>query len=177
MVTHKIKLLFMFGLCGFLTPFIGGAINLSLPFIGKEFGMTIVSLSWIATTYLLSTTVFLVPFGRLADILGRKKIFIHGASIFTLATLLCCLANSGTFLIIARAIQGLGSAMIFGTSMAILISIFPPKERGKAIGINLAGVYLGSSLGPVLGGTITHYWSWRGIFLLTAILGAVVVYM
>lgn len=167
----------MFGLCGFLTPFIGGAINLSLPFIGKEFNMTVVSLSWIATAYLLSTTVFLVPFGRLADILGRKKIFLYGATIFTIATLMCCIAPSGTFLMTFRAFQGLGSAMIFGTSMAILISIFPQRERGKAIGINLAGTYLGSSLGPVLGGTITHYWGWRWIFLFTAILGAIVVGM
>ncbi len=177
MVTRNIKLLFLFGLCGFLTPFIGGAINLSLPFIGKEFGMTVVSLSWITTAYLLSTTVFLVPFGKFADIVGRRKIFLKGAVIFTIATLICCIAPSGLVLMIARAIQGLGSAMMFGTSMAILISIFPPRERGKAIGINLAGTYLGSSLGPVLGGTITHYWGWRWIFLFTVILGVIVVSM
>lgn len=177
MITNKLKLLFMFGLCGFLTPFIGGAINLALPFIGSEFGMNVLLLSWVSTIYLLSTTVFLVPFGRLADIIGRKKIFVAGASIFTIATLLCSIASSGKFLLMARVLQGLGSAMIFGTSVALLVAMFPPRERGRALGISVGGAYLGSSLGPVLGGVITQYFGWRSLFIITVLFSAMIVYM
>lgn len=167
----------MFALSGFLVPFIGGAINLALPIIGQEFGMNIVSLGWVATVFFLSTAVFLVPLGRLADILGRRKIFITGITIFTLTSILCSCALSGAMLIFARGVQGLGGAMIFGTSMAILVSMFPPKERGRAIGMQVSGVYIGSSLGPVLGGLITQYLGWRYIFVLVTILGTIIIGM
>jgi EmrB/QacA subfamily drug resistance transporter len=139
--------------------------------------MNVISLSWVVTAYLLTTSVFLLPFGRLADIVGRRKLFLTGAIFFTLTTLLCALACSGKILVIARALQGLGSAMIFGTATAILVSIFPPKERGKAIGVNVTGVYLGSALGPSLGGIMTQYLGWRSLFILTVILGVIVVTM
>lgn len=172
--SHKFKLLLMFGLCSFLTPFIGSSINLAIPKIGHDFDMNIVSLGWIATIYLLSTAVFLVPLGRLADIVGRKKIFLFGIIIFTIASILCAISTSGIFILSARALQGLGSAMIFGTSMALLVSMFPPKERGKALGINATGVYTGSSMGPVLGGFITQYFGWRYIFVFATIIAAIV---
>jgi EmrB/QacA subfamily drug resistance transporter len=165
----------MFGLCGFMNPFIGGALNLALPSIGKEFSMNVVALGWVATSFLLSTTVFLLPFGRLADIHGRKKIFIIGLIGFTLTSFLCSLAQTGTQLIIARVIQGMGGAMVFGTMTAILISVFPKEERGKAIGWNVASIYLGSSMGPVLGGFMTQNWGWRSLFYLTSSLGAITI--
>jgi EmrB/QacA subfamily drug resistance transporter len=171
----KNKLLFIFGLSSFLMPFIASSINLALPLIGRDFGMNIVSLGWVATAFLLSTAIFVVPFGRLADIIGRKKIFITGAIIFSLTTFLCSFANSATFLLTARVLQGLGSAMIFATSMAIVVSVFPSHERGQALGINAAGVYLGSSMGPVFGGMITQYLGWRHVFSVTALLGLVVI--
>ncbi len=177
MSIHKYKILFMFGLCGFLTPFVGNALNLALPFIAKDFDMNVVSLGWVATTFLLSTAVFLVPLGRLADIWGRRKLFIGGTIIFTLTSLLCSVAFSGPFLLVARAFQGLGSAMIFGTSIAILVSLFPPQERGRALGINTAGVYMGSSMGPAIGGLITQYLGWRYIFIAAALLGMLVICM
>lgn len=173
----KFKLLLMFGMCSFLTPFIGSSINLAIPKIGQGFGMNLVSLGWIATIYLLATAVFLVPLGRLADIIGRKRVFTAGIIIFTIASILCGFSNSGTFLLIARAIQGLGSAMMFGTSMALLVSMFPTNQRGKALGISVSGVYFGSSMGPVLGGFITQYLGWRYIFFFAALVSAIVTIM
>jgi EmrB/QacA subfamily drug resistance transporter len=175
--TNKTALLIMFSISGFLTPFIAGSLNLALPSIGKEFNMNVVSIGWIATAFLLSATVFLLPFGRLADIYGRKKIYIIGSSLFALTSFLSIFAWSGTYLITVRIIQGMSCAMLWGTSTAILISVFPANERGKAIGYNVSAVYLGSSLGPVLGGMMTQNWGWRSIFYLTTALGLTVVIM
>lgn len=177
MNTYKFKLLLMFGLCSFLPPFIGRSIDLSLPAIGNEFDITVISLSWVITAYLLATAVLLVPFGRFADIVGRKKIFISGSILFTITTILCGLAYSGQSLIAARMLQGAASAMIFGTAPAILVAMFPAGERGKALGISASGVYLGSSLGPSIGGIMTQYFGWRSLFFTTAILSIIVIAM
>jgi EmrB/QacA subfamily drug resistance transporter len=159
----------------FLTPFMGSSVNIALPDIGKEFAINAVLLGWVATSYLLAAAMFLVPFGRLADIYGRKKIYVSGISLYTLFSLLSALAGSTAALISFRVLQGMGSAMIFGTGMAILTSVFPPRERGKALGINVAAVYSGLSLGPLLGGLMTQHWGWRSIFLANVPLGLVVV--
>ena len=161
-------------LASFLVPFMGSAINLSLPQISGAFSMKAVSLSWIATSYLIVTAIFQVPFARLGDMFGRKKVFIGGIAIFGLFTFLCGFAPSGEVLIIFRGLSGLGSAMMFGTNMAILSSIFPPQERGKAIGINTATVYFALASGPYLGGLLTHHWGWQWLFYLTGIFGLVV---
>jgi EmrB/QacA subfamily drug resistance transporter len=153
----------------------GSAINLSLPQISETFSMKAVSLSWIATSYLIVTAVFQVPFARLGDMVGRKKVFISGIAIFSLFNLLCGFAPSGDALIVFRGLSGLGSAMMFGTNMAILSSIFPPQERGKAIGINTATVYFALASGPFFGGMLTHYWGWESLFILTGIFGFLVV--
>ncbi len=104
----------------FVTPFIGSATNIALPSIGKEFSANAVMLSWVATSFLLSAAVFLAPFGRLADIVGRRKIFNHGLVIFTIASFFCAYAPSIGFLIVGRIVQGMGGALIFGTAMAII---------------------------------------------------------
>ena len=106
-------------------------------------------------------------FGRLADIYGRKKIYLWGMAGYALTSFLCGAAGSGTWLIIFRALQGMSGALIFGTGMAILTSVFPAHERGRAIGISVASVYLGLSLGPVAGGFLTQHFGWRSIFFLT----------
>jgi EmrB/QacA subfamily drug resistance transporter len=161
-------------LASFLTPFMGSSSNVALPSLGREFAMDAVLLSWVQTSYLLAAAVFLVPFGRLADIHGRKKVFVAGTAVFTLASLATGLAPSAALLIAARIVQGIGSAMIFGTGVAILTSVFAPSERGRVLGLNVAAVYTGLSLGPFLGGFLTQQLGWRSIFLAVVPLGVVV---
>jgi EmrB/QacA subfamily drug resistance transporter len=162
-------------LTSFLTPFMGSSVNIALPSIGREFSMDAVLLGWVATAYLLSAAMFLVPFGRIADIHGRKKIFTYGVLTFALSSLLSALAPSAIFLVCCRALQGIGSAMIFGTGVAILTSVFPVGERGKVLGINVAAVYSGLSLGPFAGGFLTQQLGWRSIFFLNVPLSLIIV--
>lgn len=160
----------------FVTPFVGSSINVALPSIASEFGINAVLLSWIPTSYLLSLAVFLVPFGRIADIWGRKKIFTYGIVIFTIASFISIFSVSGLMLVILRIFQGLGSAMIFGNLFAIIASVFPAEERGKALGIAIIGVFLGLFLGPVLGGILTQYFGWRSIFLFNVPIGIISIF-
>ena len=148
----------------FLAPFLGSAVNLALPSIGEDLQANAISLGWVVSSYILSTAIFLMPFGRLSDIVGRKLIFSLGILLFTISTFLIIFTHSILSLNILRVFQGLSSAMIFGTSLAIITSVYKPGERGKAMGINITSTYLGLSLGPVIGGVLTQYFGWRSIF-------------
>jgi EmrB/QacA subfamily drug resistance transporter len=163
-------------LASFLTPFMGSSVVIALKYIDIEFAVDALLLSWIATSYLLAAAVFLVPFGRIADIYGRRKIFIYGIVIFTVSSFLCAISPTVIALIIFRIMQGMGSAMIFGTAVAIVTSVFPVGERGRALGINVAAVYLGLTLGPFLGGFLTQHLGWRSIFLINVPLGIIVIF-
>ena len=163
------------GLAAFLAPFMGASVNIALPSIGREFKADAVMLGWVAMAYILASAVFLVPFGKLADIHGRKKIFLTGITVYTAASLLCELADSIGALIGLRVLPGIGAALIFGTSLAILTSVYPPGQRGKALGINTASTYLGLSLGPVLGGLLTQEFGWRSIFFINLPLGIIII--
>jgi EmrB/QacA subfamily drug resistance transporter len=151
----------------FIAPFLGASVNIALPSISADLGMNAVTMSWVAMAFLLSSAVFLVPLGKLADMIGRVKVFILGNLIVATASLLCALSVDSTMLIIFRVLQGIGSAMMFGTNMAIITAIFPPNQRGKAIGINVTAVYLGLSAAPVLGGILTQTFGWQSIFYVT----------
>ena len=151
-------------LAGFLTPFDASAVNIALPTIGSVFHMDAISLSWVATAYLLASAVFLVPFGKIADIWGRKKVFLWGICVFGAASFVMTLVATEHQMITVRIIQGIGAAMIYGTAIAILTAVFPPGERGRALGIYITSVYLGLSLGPFLGGVLTDQFGWRSIF-------------
>ena len=148
----------------FLTPFMVSSINIALPTIGRELGIGAVSLSWITNAYLLCSTILLIPFGRLADMYGRRRFFSAGIVIATVAAFLSIFAQTGPQLIAIRLLHGTGAAMIFGTGMAMLTSVYPPQERGKILGINVSFVYLGLSLGPSAGGILTRYFGWQSIF-------------
>jgi EmrB/QacA subfamily drug resistance transporter len=161
-------------LTGFLTPFDLSAVNIALPTISSEFSMDAVSLGWVSTAYLLASAVFLVPFGRIADIYGRKKIFSLGLIIFTTASLVMVFSVSPAMIIFLRVVQGMGGALIFGTAVAILTSVTPPGERGKALGIYTTAVYLGLSMGPFLGGFLTSSFGWRSIFLVNVPVGILI---
>lgn len=162
-------------LSSFLTPFMGASTNVALPSIGRDLGLDAIALSWVASSFLLAAATALVPFGQLADIHGRKRVFTWGIGVYTLGSALSALAPGAAPLIAARSVQGLGGAMIFGTSVAILTSVYPPGRRGWALGINVASVYTGLSLGPVVGGLITQHLGWRALFAVNAVLGAALV--
>jgi EmrB/QacA subfamily drug resistance transporter len=157
----------------FLMPVALSAVNVALPSIGKDLAMDAISLSWIALAFTLSAGMFLVPFGKLADIWGQTRIFIAGNWVFTIASFLLTIAPSPWMLITFRAMQGLGAAMLFGTVLAILVAAYPIEERGRVLGINVASVYLGLSFGPFLGGVLTQNFGWRSVFFLTVPLGLV----
>ena len=159
----------------FLTPFMGSSIAIGLPTIGDELHMDAILLGWVSTTYLLAAVMFLVPIGRIADIYGRKKIFTYGMLTYTIASLLSATSTSAAMLISFRVLQGIGGAMIFSTSVAILTSVFPPEDRGRVLGINVAAVYTGLSLGPFAGGMLTQYLGWRAIFWANVPLGLMVI--
>ncbi|MDR0660949.1 MAG: MFS transporter [Prevotellaceae bacterium] len=166
--TYKNWVLLVVCLSSSLVPFMGSSINLALPHIARDFSLHSVQQSWILTAYLLSSAILQVPFGRLADIWGKRNVYMIGLGVFTIATIFCGYAFNGTSLIILRALQGVGSAMIFSTSMAIISSVFAPKERGVAMGINAATVYLAAAAGPSFGGFITQGLGWEYIFTITA---------
>jgi EmrB/QacA subfamily drug resistance transporter len=159
----------------FLTPLMASSVSVALPSIGREFAMDALSVSWVATSAVLAAAMFLVPFGRLADIYGRKKIFNYGVIAFTVFSFLSGIAPTGAMLIASRAMQGMGAAMIFGTSVALLTLAYSPADRGRVLGINIAGTYTGLSLGPFIGGFLTQHLGWRSIFFLNAILGLLII--
>lgn len=171
------SILLVTSLSSFLTPFMASSINIALPSISREFKMNAILLGWIATSYLLAAAMFLVPFGRLADIQGRKKIFLYGISLYGISSFLVAISTSAEGLIIFRVLQGFGGAMIFGTSVAILVSVFPVAERGAVLGINTASVYSGLSLGPFLGGLLTQNLGWRSIFYLNVPICLIIIFL
>jgi len=172
---NKIFVLIVTTLGSFLTTFMSSSINIALPSIGKEFSIDAILLSWIATSYLLTITIFLVPFGRIADMYGKKKTFIYGIFIYSISSFFSAFSFSAILLIILRILQGIGGAMIFSTVIAILSLAYPINERGKALGINIAATYLGLSLGPFLGGFLIQYFGWRSIFITNMFLGLIII--
>ena len=158
--------LFVVSAVQFLTPFMLSAVGVALPAIGREFSASAVQLGLVETVYIFAFSLFLIPAGRLGDIHGRKRIFTIGIVVFTAGTVLISLAFSIESFIVFRFFQGCGGAMISGTSVAILSSVFPPAQRGRAMGIIVGCVYLGLSLGPVLSGFMVTHLGWRWIFYL-----------
>ena len=173
--TTKRSALIIASTSAFLTPFMISSINIALPAIGKEFETDAVVLSWVATSYLLAAAVCLVSFGKLADIYGRKKIFMIGQIMIVITSLLAAISVSAPMLIVFRIFQGAGGAMVFATGLAILTSVYPPRERGKVLGIAVAAVYIGLSCGPFFGGWLTQHFSWRAIFLANIPIGVFII--
>jgi EmrB/QacA subfamily drug resistance transporter len=173
--TSKGAVLLVTTIACFIVPFLSSTVNIALPSIGKELSLHAIMLGWIVTAFGLSSASLLVPFGRIADIYGRKKILTWGTAIITLSSLFAGMANSAAMLISCRVFQGVGGAMVVGTAAALLITVFPANERGRVLGINAAAVYMGMSLGPILGGVLAQHLGWRSIFFLSAFLGCVVI--
>lgn len=174
------SVLFVMCLASSLVPFMSSALNLALPEINRDLAITADLSGWIPAAYMLSTAIFQIPCARIADMVGRRKIFILGVIIFLLFSILSGVAYSGTSLIIYRFMTGIGSAMMFGTSMAILTSTVSKEKRGWALGLNTSVVYFSLAAGPFCGGFLTESLGWHSIFFassaisLIVLLGAVV---
>ncbi len=166
---------FVINLSCFIIPFTVSSVNIALPSLGTEFSMDAVLLGWVTTAYLAAVGAFLVPLGRLADIHGRKAVFLWGVIVYTFSSVFCGLSVSPVFLITFRALQGIGAAGILSTGLAILTSIFPAGERGRVLGINVATVYSGLSCGPLIGGILVYHFGWRAVFLVTPPAGVIII--
>ncbi|HEU5370605.1 MAG TPA: MFS transporter, partial [Ktedonobacterales bacterium] len=144
---------------------------LGLPNMLEDLHSNLVLITWVTTGYLLATTILMLTFGRLADMFGRVKMYNLGFIVFTIGSVLCGLAPTDKVLIVMRLIQGAGGAMLAANSMAIITEAFPVNQRGQAMGINAITWGAGSVLGPVLGGFILAFTSWRWIFLVNLPVG------
>jgi MFS family permease len=154
----------------FLNPFSGTALNVAVPFIGAEFHSSATELTWIVSAYMMATVALAVPFGRIADIRGKRTMLIVGIALFAVTSFFVALAQGMLMFNVFRVFMGAGAAMIYATNMPILIGAYPPEMRGRVIGGSVASVYVGLASGPVLGGLLTHYFGWRSVQILIALI-------
>ena len=149
-----------------LNPLMLSSVNVAVPDIGAELEADAVMLSWIPTAFMLASAACLLPFGKLADMYGRKLVYLGGMATLTIGALAAALAPNMAVLLAARVVQGIASAMVFGTGTAILTGIFPPRRLGSALGIYASAVYIGLTGGPWYGGLVTEALGWRMVFAL-----------
>jgi EmrB/QacA subfamily drug resistance transporter len=158
----------------FMSTLDSSIVNISLPAIANAFHYSITGLvEWVIIAYLIVIAAVLISIGRLADMIGHKPIWIAGLIVFTAGSAISGASPSLEFLVAARALQGLGGALLMAISPAMLTGAFPPSERGRALGLNAVTVALGVSAGPTLGGIITEHFSWRWIFYVNVPIGAI----
>jgi EmrB/QacA subfamily drug resistance transporter len=169
---NKWVVLLLAGTGAFMTTLDSSIVNISLPAIARSFGVPLSgAIEWIIIGYLVVIAAVLLTFGRLADMIGRKPVWLAGLVIFTLGSALCGAAPTLGVLIGSRIFQGLGGALIFSVNVAMITSVFPAQERGRALGVNGIVVALGISVGPTIGGIITQYLTWRWIFFINVPIG------
>lgn len=158
----------------FMATLDSSIVNISLPTIATYFRVPLNgAVEWVIIAYLVVIAGVLLTIGRLADMVGRKILWVAGLIVFTLGSAICGASPTLLVLVISRAFQGLGGALIMSVSPAMLTSAFPPEERGRALGMNSVFVALGTSVGPTLGGVITANFSWRWIFYVNVPLGII----
>jgi EmrB/QacA subfamily drug resistance transporter len=156
---------------GIMGPIDASIVNIVLPSITNFFHADIAIAQWVLTAYLLTISSLLLPYGRLGDMLGFKRVYLVGLATFTATSVLCGLSQSIGMLISFRALQGVGAGMTMAVSFAIITSVFPPEERGKALGINAIAIAAGLAIGPTLGGVIAQHLGWRFVFFINVPIG------
>lgn len=168
------RLLALTSVGAFMGPFDGSVVSVALPVMSRDLGLSFTAAVWVQAAYLLTVAALLITVGRLADQRGRVRFYLLGTAVFVAASAAAGLSQGGVSLIAGRVVQGAGAAFLVATSAAIVTAVFPPQERGRALGINVMAVYLGLSAGPVLGGAITDLLGWRWIFFVNVPVGLVV---
>ena len=161
----------------FTTPLMLSAANVALPAIARDLRLNAVMLSWVPMAYLMAGAMFVLIFGRLADMYGRKRIFMYGTAGVVVTSLMAALAVDGASLLVARFLQGVCAAMLYATQMAIVSSVFPPARRGQAIGLAVSTIYLGLTAGPLIGGYLIDVAGWRASFMFHIPLAIIVLLM
>ncbi|HVG95652.1 MAG TPA: MFS transporter [Chloroflexota bacterium] len=161
---YKWKVLAVVGAGVFMVTLDSGIVNVALPVLTREFNAPLVLAQWVVLGYVLCITGLLLPAGRLADVLGRKEVFLAGFILFGFSSALCGLAPTVQWLIAARVVQGIGGALVQANTGALLTQAFPARERGRALGLNSSFVSAGLLSGPLIGGLITGYLGWRWAF-------------
>ncbi len=155
----------------FLSPYLGSAVNVCLPAMQQDLSIDAVLLSWITTSYVLTNAMFALPLGKVSDIWGRKKSLATGIGLIMISSFLCPFAGTAGVMIALRVFQGIGGGLVSVAGLAIVSSVFSPKERGKVLGIVIASVYAGLSVGPFAGGFLTQTFGWKSVFLSAALMG------
>lgn len=161
----------------FTTPLMLSAVNVALPAIATDLSMDAVLLSWVPMAYLMASAMFVLIFGRIADMVGRKKIFLIGTASVIVISLIAACATNGIMLLIARFFQGVSAAMLYATQVAIITSVFPPAKRGQVIGLTVSAIYLGLTMGPLIGGYVIDTFGWRASFMVHIPLAIVVLFI
>lgn len=156
----------------FMAPLDGSIVAVALPTMGPALRLSFAASLWVQAAYLLAMAVLLIPMGRMADRSDRLRIYLAGMAVFTLGSLAAALSRNAAALVASRIVQGAGGALLSATSAAIVAAAFPPRERGRALGINVMAVYLGLSVGPPLGGLLVDHLGWPWIFLVNLPVGA-----
>lgn len=140
------------------------AVIVAIPSMATDLSAPAIKVSWIPTIYILSSVAFMLPVGKLADMFGRKKLYMLGLGLNALSATLCGLATDIDVILFYRFVQGIAGAMIFGTGIAIVTSVVPESKRGTALGIVAAFVYVGLTLAPAVGGYLTQWFNWQMVF-------------
>ena len=155
----------------FMSALDGSIVNIALPAIAQATGSAVSTVEWVALAYLITVSASVFVFGHLSDIYGRRRIYLVGLAVFVAGSLFCGLSGRVGPLILARAVQAVGAAMLFALSPAILVGAFPPDERGRALGLQATMTYLGLVAGPGLGGLLIDAWGWPAIFFVNVPVG------
>ncbi|WP_420000177.1 MFS transporter [Streptomyces boninensis] len=156
----------MIAVAGFITTLDNTVINVALPTLQEDLGLSLKDLEWVATSYVLSFGALLLVGGRLADLLGRRLVMVVGLVLFTVTSVIAGFAGSGAELIAARTAQGMGAALVIPASLAVVAGDLPKHRRGLAIGVWTAALAVALALGPMTGGIITDHWGWSWVFFI-----------